>query len=141
MNADASRPVDRAVVIHDAAQAAQALAAARLAGRVGVTLVSAPDAGCFLGPAWWRALIALVAREHPGQPLQDVLDCGDAAGRAMEALRLGQADLVLERLCPQRAAVLARAVVLEARVRAERPPALDLGLPGGARRLAGWLAP
>lgn len=124
------------VVIHGLEHAMQALA---VAGPAAVTLLSAPAAAGFLGVAWWRALLTLVSAEHPGG-LHELLDCDDAAGRAMEALRLGQRRLILGLACPQRDAVLDRAAGLDAVILPWRPPALDLGLRGSGRALGAWLA-
>ncbi len=128
-----------AIVIHGLDDARAALQAAGRAGCDAVTLLSAPDAACFMGAAWWRALIAAAAGLQPGLRREDVLDCGSAAGRAAEALRLGQRALVLAASCPQRAAVLERAAPLGAIVLPVRPPALDLAQPGARRRLDPWL--
>ncbi|MCO6420031.1 hypothetical protein JYK14_28325, partial [Siccirubricoccus sp. KC 17139] len=65
-------PLPPAVVIHAAAEAAAALAAA---GPAGVTLLSAPGAAGFLGPAWFQALVAGAAAAHRGVPHLAVLDC------------------------------------------------------------------
>ncbi len=130
-----------AVVIHSLADARQALAAVRrLDGRSAV-LLSAPAAGCFMGAAWWRALIGMAASEHPLIVITDLLDCDAAAGRALEALRAGQRHLILSLSCPQRAAVLERAMSLGASLRAERPAALDLGGRDAGRQLDSWLTP
>ena len=75
-----------AVVVHDLAQANAALAAG-----LALTMLSAPGAGCFAGAGWWRALVAQARATHPDTPCQDVLDCADAPGHAMAAIRLGQA--------------------------------------------------
>ena len=128
-----------AVVIHGLDDARAALDAACSTGCDGVTLLSAPDAACFMGAAWWRALVAAASAFGPGLRRNDLLDCGNAAGRAVEALRLGQRGLVLSGTCPQRRAVLERAGPLGAVVLADRPPALDLAEPGAARRLDPWL--
>ena len=135
----AGRTSSPVIVIHGLDDARAALDAATGAGCDALTLLSAPDAACFLGAAWWRALVAAAAAFAPGLPRNDLLDCGDAAGRAVEALRLGQRGLVLSAACPQRLAVLERAAALGATVLADRPPALDLAEPGAARRLGAWL--
>ncbi len=123
-----------AVVIHGLADAEAALAPARP-----VLLLSAP--GAVLGPGclWWRELVAAARARHPETPCTDVLDCADAAGLAMGALRAGQRTLRLDAACPGFAAVAAAAAVLGAEVLAERPAALDLAAPGALRRLADWL--
>ncbi len=128
-----------AVGMHESDDARLALEAAARAGCPAVTLLSAPDAACFMGAAWWRALVEAVATLHPQVPRQDLLDCGNAAGRAAEALRLGQRGLILSSACPQREAVRERADALGAVVLASRPPALDLALPDARRRLDSWL--
>lgn len=135
-------PVDPpAVMIHSLPEARLALAAAQDAGLPSLLLLSAPSAGCFMGPAWWRALVTLASSETAGLAVLDLLDCGAAAGRAMEALRIGQHALVLSPACPQRAAVLERARPLRAIVRSERPPALDLGARDAGRILEAWVNP
>jgi hypothetical protein len=98
-----------------------------------VTLLSARGAALFAGCGWWRALMA--AAEAP----IDILDCADAPGHAMAALRIGQQNLVLDPACPAFAAVTAAAGSLGARVLPGRPPALDLADPGAERRLLAWL--
>lgn len=129
-----------AVVIHSLADARLALAAVgRLGGRDAV-LLSAPAAGCFMGPAWWRAMIDIATSEHPAIAVADPLDCDAAAGRALEALRIGQRHLILFPSCPQHAAVRERAGSVGAILRVERPAALDLGRPDAARLLEAWLA-
>lgn len=118
-----------AIVVHGLAQANAALAEA-----LPVTLLSAPGAASFAGPGWWRALIVRARAAHPHTPCQDVLDCADAPGHAMAAIRLGQAILVLDPACPAFARIASLATVLPV-----RPPALDLAERGAARRLRAWL--
>ena len=69
----------------------------------------------------------------------DILDCGDAPGRAMEALRAGCRLLVLDPAVPAWSLVAARAATVGAALLIERPPALDLAKPGAQRRLQAWL--
>ena len=99
-----------------------------------VTLLSGPGAAIYAGCGWWRALMALGAGDNP-----DILDCADAAGRAMEALRAGCRLLVLDPAVPAWALVESRAATVGAMLLATRPPALDLAAPGAARRLDAWL--
>ncbi len=58
------------------------------------TLLSAPAAAQFAGALWWRRLIDLAAAET-GMACDDWLDCGDAPGQAMAALRAGCRGLVI----------------------------------------------
>ena len=124
----------RAVCVHSLAQARLALGAAREHG-VAVTLISAPAAASYAGCGWWRALMLAAGSEH------DLLDCGEAAGYAMAALRVGQRGLVLHANTPALAAVIGAAATMGATVLTLRPDALDLAEPGAARHLPAWLVP
>ncbi len=119
-----------AVVVHGLPHLQQATAPGRP-----VTLLSGPGAAIYAGCGWWRALVAMA----PGHP--DILDCADAAGRAMEALRSGCRLLVLDPALPSWPLVASRAAVCGATLLPARPPALDLAEPGAYRRLAAWLEP
>jgi hypothetical protein len=121
-----------AVIVHSLAQARQALAANRP-----VTLLSAPGAAVYAGAGWWLALIEAAAGGAPPPP--HVLDCGGAAGRALEALRAGQKRLVLQAAEAVFAEVSVIAVSFGATVLPVPPPSLDLGRPGAWRDLAAWL--
>src|SRR6185295_16407063 len=91
-----------AVTIHGLDHARAALAPGR-----GVVLLSAPGAALYAGCGWWRALVAAARAEFPATPMADLLDCADAPGRAMEALRIGLRGIVLDPGCPAFAAVVA----------------------------------
>jgi hypothetical protein len=127
-----SRP---AVVVHDLDHARDALSVKRP-----VLLLSARGAALYAGEAWWMSLIGEALARHPGCDALDVLDCADAPGRALAALRIGQKRLILDPSCPAFAAVAACAGTLAAAVLGDRPPALDLAEPGATRRLDAWLA-
>ncbi len=125
-----------AVMIHGLADARLALAPG-----LPVTLVSAPGAALDAGAGWWTALLAAVRADHPGRTFEDILDCGDAPGRAAEALRAGQRDLVLDPVAADSyERVRLMAVALGAVLRPCMPEALDLSRPGASRRLQDWLA-
>ena len=109
------------VTVHGFDQATAALAPGRP-----VTLLSAPGAALYAGCGWWRALISAARAVHPATEADDILDCADAAGRALEALRAGQMILVLEADAPGFAAVAAAAAEAGATLLPSRPPALDL---------------
>jgi hypothetical protein len=117
-----------AITIHCVEHARLALASGRA-----VTLLSAPAAAVFAGPAWWRALIAACATQQP-----DVLDCADAPGRALEALAQGCARLILLP-CPAWPSVAERAKMAGALLLPGRPDCLDLADPASTRRIAAWL--
>jgi hypothetical protein len=74
-----------AVIIHGWADARTALAGAR--GRL--TLVSAPGAGGYAGAAWFAALAAQGQAAFPRVAQRWVLDCADAPGHVLAALRAG----------------------------------------------------
>ncbi len=131
-----------AVVVHALAQAEAALQAA---GPAGVMLLSAPGAGGFAGAAWFQALVAEAARRHPGVACAAALDCADAAGAALAALRAGVGIVVLDGTCPAFPAVAAAAAELGATLLDARPPALDLGRldlrqRDDLRKIAAWFA-
>ena len=127
-----------ALVIHGLAHARLALATARP-----VTLLSAPNAAGFAGAGWWRAMVEAAMHEQgrpiPKLPVPDILDCGAAPGRALEALSLGCRILVLLP-CSAWDSVAGRAAAAGTLVLAARPAALDLDDPAAARDLGAWLA-
>lgn len=138
-----------AVVVHHPDDVAAALAAA---GPRGVLLLSAPGAAGSLGAAWFLAMIeagigqAAPGREAPGPDVSwlAVLDCGDAPGHALAALRAGVRRLILDPGCPAFATMAGAAAEAGATVWPARPPALDLGTldlrrPRARRLLAAWL--
>ena len=119
-----------AVIIHGLADARLAVAPGRA-----VTLLSAPAAGLYAGCLWWRSVIDPVRRDG----VIDVLDCADAAGQAMAALRTGACRLILWPDTPGWAAVAEIAARQGGWLLPEPPEALDLAQPGAARRLPAWL--
>jgi hypothetical protein len=115
------------IVIHSAAHAIAALKAAVQAGR-SVVLASAHGAASYVGPGWFRELIAAAREAVPEASCSSLLDCGDNRGATLAALRsevegvvfTGRAD-VARRLAD---------IASQYRVRfvTKRPvPALDLG--------------
>lgn len=103
-------------------------------------LLSAPGAALYAGCGWWRALADRAAAEAPGLVMGDILDCADAPGWAMAALRIGQPALVLAPACPAWNRVAAAAAAQGAIVLPQPPAALDLGRNGAERNLPRWLA-
>jgi len=122
-----------AVIIHGLPHALAALAPGRP-----VTLLSAPGAASYAGCAWWRAVVAAALAAHPGAYAPDALDCGDAPGRALEALSVGCGIVVLHP-GPAWADISGRASSRGALLLAAAPAALDLGWRGADRQLAAWL--
>jgi DNA-binding NarL/FixJ family response regulator len=116
------------VIIYNLHQARHVLALHRP-----VTLLSAPGAASYAGCLWWKLLI-----DAAGAADISFLDCDDAAGRALEALRLGLQGIVL-RPQPSFAIVAEIAAARGAIVLDQAPPALDLAQPGALHRLPAWL--
>jgi hypothetical protein len=52
-----------------------------------VVLVSAPNAGGYVGPGWFKALVAAAGEVVPGARCSGLLDCGDYVGAALAAIR------------------------------------------------------
>jgi hypothetical protein len=123
-----------AVVIHGLADARQALAF-----RQPVTLLSARGAAIFAGSGWWRALLKRLRDERTEAGIVDILDCADASGLALAALRTGQLSIVLDAEASGWSSVAAVAASLGSEVLTVRPPALDMSNPAEARRLQNWL--
>jgi hypothetical protein len=127
-------PAVPAVIVHGLAMAEAALAPGR-----DVTLLSAEGAAVYAGVGWWRAMVAAARASHPAWQGIDLLDCGFAPGRALEALRHGQKALVLRADPVVWTDIEFRAGQLGALLLAEPPPALDLGHRGALRHLPRWL--
>ena len=81
-------PATRAVIVHNLAHARAALAAAAGLG-VPVTLLSPPGAAASLGVGYFAAMVEAARRAVPGAAATAILDCGDAPGLALAALRHG----------------------------------------------------
>jgi hypothetical protein len=126
--------VHSAVIVHGLPDARAALAPG-----LPVTLLSAPGAALFAGCLWWREVTAAARAEYPGTTGVDILDCADASGLAMGALRSGLCRLVLWPDAPGWAAVAAIAERQGGFVLPQAPQALDLAQRGAHRRLRAWL--
>ena len=110
------------IIIHSLPHAVAALTAAAEAGRP-VVLASAPDAGIYAGPGWFREVLRAAREAVPTALFGALLDCGDDAGAAMAAIRAGVEAIVFT----GRAGVAARladiAAQSGARLVAQRPAA------------------
>jgi hypothetical protein len=121
------RPLDPVIVVHSLAHAVAALEAAVEFG-CAITLASAPDAGVYAGPGWFKALVEAARGAVPAASFSVVLDCGDDAGAAQGALRAGiEAIVFIGRAdVAQRLAAIAKAQ--GGRLLTTRPEAVaDLG--------------
>jgi hypothetical protein len=123
-----------AVIVHGLADARAALAVG-----APVTLLSAPGAALFAGCLWWREVVAAARAEYPDAVATDILDCADASGMAMAALRSGLCRLILWPGASGWRAVAAIAERDGGFVLARAPEALDLAERNAIRRLPAWL--
>jgi hypothetical protein len=123
-----------AVIVHGLADAKAALAPG-----LPVTLLSAPGAAQFAGCLWWREIVAAARAAHPDADVIDILDCAEASGMAMAAIRSGVFRLTLWPDAPGWNSVAAIAERAGGFVLRRAPPALDLGQRNALRRLQGWL--
>lgn len=123
-----------AVIVHG-------LADARLALALGmpVTLLSAPGAGLFAGCLWWREMVAAAHATGSATQMVNVLDCADASGLALGALRCGIKRLVLWPDAPTWAGVAEIARRQDGFVLQRAPDALDLAKRNATRQLRAWL--
>jgi hypothetical protein len=126
--------VHPAVIVHGLADATAALSPG-----LAVTLLSAPGAGLFAGCLWWREMITRARVACPDAEVIDILDCADASGAAMGALRSLVCRLVLWPDAPGWTAVAAIAAGQGGFVLGQAPVALDLREPNAIRRLPAWL--
>jgi hypothetical protein len=113
------------IVVHNAAHARAAAAAAAAAGRP-VLLRSAEGAAGYAGALWFQEVIKLAQAAHPQADIAASLDCGDAPGHALGALRQG---IKLVRLRTRRAVVAKVAAIarqMGAAIDEAPGPALDL---------------
>jgi hypothetical protein len=118
-----------AVTVHGLADALRALSR-----DTPVTLLSAPGAALYAGCGWWLALVEAARARHPDVPCIDILDCADATGHALAALRIGVTRLVLWPDAPGRDAAVAIAEAMGGFVLAEAP-AVSGGITGRKQAL------
>ncbi len=126
--------VHPAVIVHGLADARTVLAQG-----APVTLLSAPGAASYAGCLWWREMIAAARDAYPAVVMTDVLDCADAPGLAMAALRSGVVRRVLAGEVPAWDAVARIAQRQGGYVLRQAPPALDIAARDGLYRLPAWL--
>jgi len=81
------------------------------------------------------------AAEYRDVACDNILDCADASGLALGALRIGQRRIILYPIAPGWSEVAATAATLGCEVLADRPLAVDMAERGAVRRLHSWLHP
>ncbi len=99
-----------------------------------MTLLSPPGFALYAGAPWWLALLA--SASFTGFSL---LDCGNAAGRALEALRIGLCGVILsaEAVIFDQIAAIARET--NAELWHAPPPAFDATANSDDAQLRHWL--
>lgn len=128
------------IVVHSLDQARAALAAAAALDR-DVTLASAPGAGAYAGPGWFKALTEAAAHAVPGARCDAVLDCGAAPGIALAALRLGLKRVRFVGNVDAARRLRSIAAELGATIESDAEAALDLrGVRQPEARCRAWLA-
>ena len=72
------------------------MAALRAAAETGreIVIASAPDAGRYAGPGWFRELVEAAREAVPDAQATALLDCGEDAGAAQGAIRAGVEGVV-----------------------------------------------
>ena len=129
----------RLIIVHGIAHARAAAAAATTLDVV-VRIRSAPGAAAYGGAGWFLEMIDIVRAEYPNARIEGSLDCADAPGYAMAALRRG-ANMIRfrgTRTAREKVAQLADAhgAVLDS----SRAAPLDLSGIGDPERVClGWL--
>ena len=111
---------------------ADARAAAAAAGQLGlsVMLVSIRAGASSLGPLAFQAMVEATRAEHPLARIESAIDCADAEGRVLHAVRAGCAAAIYDGRADVAARLAEIAAAAGARLLTERPPALSLA---GAR--------
>jgi acyl-CoA reductase-like NAD-dependent aldehyde dehydrogenase len=74
------------IIVHSLGHAIGALKACGGTGS-SIILSSAPEAGVYAGPGWFRALVEAAREAVPDVRFSAILDCGDQAGPALAAIR------------------------------------------------------
>ena len=84
-------------------------------------LWSAKNGACSLGSAWFSEIINIVQKEFPDLAIVGVLDCGDAVGSALAALRQGITCIYISERPVVVSKIRAIAKYTRAEVRTKRP--------------------
>jgi hypothetical protein len=91
-------------------------------------LLSAPDAGIYAGPGWFKALVDAAREAAPGAGFTAILDCSDDAGAAQGAIRVGIEAVIFTGRADVAARLGAIAAASGSHLLTRRPKAaLDLG--------------
>jgi hypothetical protein len=114
-----------AIVVHTLDHAKSALAAAERT-KSPILLLSPEGFAAYGGALLFHTMVEQAQIAYPAARCTAMLDCGDAPGHALGALRTGFKAVRLGGRAAARTRVGAIAAKLKATVVAKRPPALDL---------------
>jgi hypothetical protein len=123
------------LIVHSLDHARSALTAAQETGQF-VVLDSPPSGALSLGAPVFLAIIEAAAKDAPGARFEAVLDCGDAPGAALGALRAGVPVIRLAASAPIFAKIADIARKMSARAESEPPAGEVLDLAGTEDPLA-----
>lgn len=113
------------VVIHCLAHAVAALEAAEQAG-ASITLLSPPSFAAYGGAGFFNAIVSRARAKVPAAKFEAILDCGEAPGLTLGALRSGAKAVRFDGRPAVRKKIAEIAAAHGARLLAIRPRALDL---------------
>lgn len=134
------QPLPRAIVVHSLAHAVAALEAAERVGAA-VTLLSPPDFTAYGGSGFFDAIVRRARIKVPAAKSEAVIDCGNAPGLALGALRAGAKAVCFRGRKLVREKIASIAAAHGARLLTVRPRALDLLDVTDARTAcAAWLS-
>ena len=117
-------PKVKRITIHGvehARAACQAALTTSVKENIKLELWSAKNGASSLGPAWFGEIINIVQKEFPDLSIVGVLDCGDAAGSALAALRQGNLCIYISERPVIVSKIRAIAKFTRAEVRTRRP--------------------
>lgn len=118
------------IIVHTPTQAEAALSAAQQEGQP-IVLQSPPRCVLIQGAAWFRTLVTAARQAFPDVSAGSIIDCGDAPGLALAALRDGAEAVRVDAPPRALAAIEEIAGQLGARL-SRRPPEALLDLYGVA---------
>ena len=129
----------RVIIVHGINHA-RAAAAAAATFDVAVRIRSAPGAAAYGGAGWFLEIIEIVRAEYPNARIEASLDCADAPGYAMAALRRGAEMIRFRGIATANDKIAQIADANGAVLDKSRAAPLDLsGIGDPGRACLGWL--
>ena len=107
--------------VEHARAACQAALTTSVKENIKLELWSAKNGASSLGPAWFGEIVNIVQKEFPDLAIVGVLDCGDAVGSALAALRQGNLCIYISERPAVVSKIRAIAKYTRAEVRTKRP--------------------